>query len=170
MNTIMIAAYACGTLALLACGTLALPRHVHVERSAIVEARPDAVLELAASNKGYQDFNPYRQLDPNLQVEFFGPDAGVGSGFAFASKDGKGRQTVAEVTDQAVHFALDLGPLGQPTQAIVAVQTDRGTQVTWTMDADMGFNPIFRVMGLFMDGMVGPHFELGLANIAGVAA
>ncbi len=35
---------------------------------------------------------------------------------------------------------------------------------------DLGINPVLRVMGLFMDGMIGPSFELGLANIADVAA
>jgi hypothetical protein len=33
------------------------------------------------------------------------------------------------------------------------------------MNADMGFNPIGRVMGLFMDGMQGPIFDTGLANL-----
>ena len=60
--------------------------------------------------------------------------------------------------------------MGQPTQAISAVAIDGDTQVTWTMDMDLGMNPVFRVMGLFMDGMIGPNLELGLANIADVAA
>lgn len=170
MNLKKIAAYALGTAATLAVGTLALPRHVHIERSAMIEGIPQTVLAMAASNTGYQSFNPYRDLDPNLQVELFGPQSGVGSGFTFSSKDGVGSQTVSSVTPDTVHFDIDLGPLGQPTQAISAIATDDGTQVIWTMDADMGFNPLFRVMGLFMDGMVGPNFEQGLENIAAVSA
>ncbi|MGR3501077.1 SRPBCC family protein [Pseudaestuariivita sp.] len=156
---------ACATLGL-AVASLALPRHVSIERSAVIDAAPERVIALAASNTGYQSFNPYWQLDPELKVDMFGPETGVGSGFHFASKDGAGSQTVAKVSASQVDFDLDLGPLGTPTQAIKAVATDAGTRVTWTMDADMGFNPVFRVMGLFMDGMVGPNFELGLENIA----
>lgn len=165
-----IATYtACG-VALLALGTLALPRHVSIERRAVIDATPEAVIELAASNTGYQAFNPYKDLDPNLQVQMFGPASGVGSGFSFESKDGAGQQTVASVTADQVVFDLDLGPLGQPTQAISAVTVGGATEVTWSMDMDLGMNPVFRVMGLFMDGMIGPNFELGLANIADVAA
>lgn len=165
-----IAAYTAGGLALLTAATFALPRHVNVERSAVIEATPESVLTLAASNAGYQQFNPYRRLDPQLQIELFGPERGVGSGFHFDGKDGRGSQTVAAISDGRVTFDIDLGAFGRPTQSISAVETEAGTIVTWTMDADMGRNPLFRVMGLFMDGMVGPNFELGLANIADVTA
>ncbi|WP_420861343.1 SRPBCC family protein [Algirhabdus cladophorae] len=170
MNIKKIATYtACGVAAL-AVAALALPRQVNIERTAVIDAAPEAVIKLAASNTGYQSFNPYKDLDPNLSVEMFGPISGVGSGFSFESKDGAGQQTVASVTTDQVTFDLDLGPLGQPTQAISAVAVDGATKVTWTMDMDLGMNPVFRVMGLFMDGMIGPNFELGLANIADVAA
>lgn len=170
MNIKKIASLTLCGIAALAVATLALPRHVTIERTAKIDAAPEAVIALAASNTGYQSFNPYKDLDPNLTVEMFGPARGVGSGFSFESKDGAGLQTVAAVTSEQVTFALDLGPLGQPTQAISAVAIDGATEVTWTMDMDLGMNPVFRVMGLFMDGMIGPNFELGLANIAKVAA
>ena len=170
MNIKKITTYtACG-FAVLVTATQALPRHVSIERTAVMDATPDAVIELAASNAGYQAFNPYKDLDPNLQVKMFGPASGVGSGFSFKSKDGAGQQMVALVTADQVIFDLDLGALGQPTQAISAVAVNGGTEVTWTMDMDLGRNPLFRVMGLFMDSMIGPNFELGLANIADVAA
>ena len=170
MNFKKIATYSVGTLAVAALATLALPRHVSIERSAVIDAAPSTVIELAASNSGYQTFNPYKDLDPNLKVELFGPASGVGSGFSFKSKDGAGQQTVASVTSDQVNFDLDLGPLGQPTQSISAVAVGGASEVTWTMDMDLGMNPVFRVMGLFMDDMIGPHFELGLVNIADVAA
>ena len=170
MNFKKIAIYSACGVAALAVGTLALPRNVSIERTAVMDAAPEAVIELAASNTGYQAFNPYKDLDPNLRVEMFGPAFGVGSGFAFESKDGAGQQTVASVSVEQVVFDLDLGPLGQPTQAISAVVVDGATEVTWSMDMDLGMNPVFRVMGLFMDGMIGPNFELGLANIADVTA
>ena len=44
-----------------------------------------------------------------------------------------------------------------------------GTQVTWTMNGDMGANPLYRWMGLFMDKMVGPDFDAGLANLKALA-
>ncbi|WP_299138263.1 SRPBCC family protein [uncultured Tateyamaria sp.] len=155
-----------GVAALTTAGSLLLPRHVHVERTATFQGTPEAVLSLAASNTGYQRFNPYLTVDPALQISHFGPDAGVGSGFAFDGKDGKGTQVVAAITDNSVRYDIDMGPMGKPTQAIVVKPAAEGVQVTWSMDADMGFNPVGRVMGLFMEGMIGKTFEQGLGNLA----
>ncbi|MEM9901302.1 MAG: SRPBCC family protein [Pseudomonadota bacterium] len=163
-------AYSLGTLAALTAATLALPRHVSVERSSLIDASPSEILALAASNAGYQRFNPYQTIDPDLEVAFFGPASGVGSGFHFDSRDGTGSQIVAEVTQTEVFYVIDLGRMGQPTQSIAAVATEAGTEVTWRMQSDMRMNPVFRVFGLFMDGMMGPTFELGLENLAEAAA
>ena len=43
------------------------------------------------------------------------------------------------------------------------------TQVTWTMNGDMGSNPLLRWLALFGDRMVGPDFEAGLANLKALA-
>ena len=44
-----------------------------------------------------------------------------------------------------------------------------GTRVTWTMDGDMGSNPLFRWFALFADGMVGQDFEAGLTHLKELA-
>ncbi|MEO0390294.1 MAG: SRPBCC family protein [Pseudomonadota bacterium] len=163
IQTTLIAAAALGGLAV---ATYLLPRHVTVQRSAVVGAAPSDVLSMAASFDGYQRFNPYRSADPELKITPFGPPSGVGSGFAFDGKDGKGTQTVASITDTAVTYAIDMGPMGQPTQVLQATPSAQGSEVTWTMNADMGFNPVFRVFGLFMDGMMGKTLDQGLANLA----
>jgi hypothetical protein len=165
MTLLQILAASGAAVAVLAASTLLLPRQVHVERQALIDADARAVLALAASGEGYQRFNPYRFTDPDLSITLFGPASGVGSGFHFAGKDGKGSQTVAAITGDAVHYQIDLGPMGKPLQTIRAEPKDGGAHVTWSMQADMGFNPIGRVMGLFMDRMVGPTFERGLANL-----
>jgi hypothetical protein len=158
------------TVATLTASTFLLPRNVTVERTAKLDAKAADILALAASNKGYQKFNPYRSTDADLKIELFGPSSGVGSGFQFDGKDGKGSQTVAAVGDSQVDYQLDLGSLGKPRQSLKAVPAQDGTQVVWTMEADMGMNPIGRVMGLFMDRIVGKSFETGLNNLAAALA
>jgi hypothetical protein len=154
-----------GALALAAAATQLLPRHVHVTRSAVVEAEPAELLRILASNAAYQTINPYRAADPDLKITLFGPESGVGSGFHFDGKDGKGSQTVATISDTSVTYAIDLGAMGQPMQRVTVEPTQNGTQVTWEMQADMGRNPIGRTIGLFMDRMVGHTFERGIANL-----
>lgn len=165
MTFLTIAGSAAALLALGVAGTMLLPRHVHVERQALLDADARAVLALAASNEGYQRFNPYLAEDPGLEIEPFGPKTGVGSGFSFNGKGGKGTQTVVSVSPTTVRYAIDLGALGQPSQKIEAQARGDQVEVIWTMRADLGFNPIARVMGLFMDGMVGKTFETGLARL-----
>lgn len=160
-----------GAVAVMAvAATYMLPRTVHVERSAVLPVAPYAVIALASSTEGYQAFNPYLTADPALKIEGFGPAAGIGSGFRFDGKDGTGTQTVAAVTEGEVVYAIDLGALGRPTQRIRATPVTNGTVVTWSVESDMGYNPVFRVFGLFMDRMMGPTFEQGLANLRQAAA
>jgi hypothetical protein len=164
-----IAGSTAAALALAVAGTMLLPREVQVVRSALIKAEPATILALAASNAGYQKFNPYIGTDPSLKIELSGPTTGVGSAFAFTASDVSGTQTVAAVSDARVDYQLDLGYMGQPKQSIEAVIEGDATKVTWTMNADMGFNPIGRIMGLFMDDMQGPVFETGLGKLKQVA-
>jgi hypothetical protein len=165
MSITSIIGYGLGAVALLAAGTMLLPRHVAVERTASFKADPAAIIALASSYDGYQKFNPYKDSDPNLKTEPFGPAAGVGSGFTFESKDGKGTSTVSAVTASAVTYAIDLGSMGKPTMIISVAPEGEKTKVTWRMEADMGMNPVGRVIGLFLDGMMGKTYEQGLKNI-----
>ncbi|WP_299484301.1 SRPBCC family protein [uncultured Roseibium sp.] len=161
-----IVAGSVGVVALLGAGTFLLPKTVHVQRQATLSAAPETILALAASSEGYQAFNPYRTSDPDLKITPFGPVSGVGAGFRFDGKEGKGSQTVASVTADSVRYDIDLGAMGRPVQTISTASTPEGTQVVWSMDMDLGFNPVARVFGLFMDGMVGKTFEQGLDNLA----
>ena len=156
-------------LAAIALVALLLPRKVVVTRHADVALSPEDVIARVASTSGFQTFNPYCTTDPDLQIAPFGPDAGVGSGFEFKGKEGKGTQTVTDVTATSVTHLIDLGAMGKPVQTIEAKATDTGAYVTWTVTSDMGFNPVFRIFGLFMDRMLGKTYELGLKNMAALA-
>ena len=159
-----------GAIAVAVTATFLLPRTVEVTRSAVLPVEPASVLALATSTSGFQRFNPYRDSDPDLKITPFGPEAGIGAGFAFDGKDGKGTQTIEAITDTSVTYAIDMGAMGKPTQWITAKPAEGGTEVTWRVESDMGLNPVFRVFGLFMDGMMGPVFEQGLANLEKTAA
>ncbi len=166
MNTMTLFTGGTGALMILVAGTFMLPRHVHVERQATMDATPEAIIALASSNQGYQKFNPYLSSDPDLQITRFGPASGIGSGFNFNGREGRGKQVVAEITPESVRYNIDLGFKGQPVQMIKTTRTAKGLLVTWSMDADMGMNPIARVMGLFLEGKIGKTLEHGLSNLA----
>ncbi len=149
--------------------SLLLPRKVVVIRKADVAMRPEDIIARVASTEGFQTFNPYCTTDPELKITPIGKPEGVGSGFRFEGKEGKGTQTVTEVTATSVTHLIDLGSMGKPVQTIQAEATPSGSHVTWTVTSDMGFNPVFRIFGLFMDRMLGKTYELGLKNISALA-
>lgn len=152
-------------IAAIALIALLLPRKVVVTRQAHVDMAVADVIARVASTEGFQTFNPYCTTDPDLKITPFGPAEGVDSGFRFEGKEGIGTQTVTAVTANSVTHLIDLGAMGKPVQTIEAKDTSNGTQVTWTVTSDMGFNPVFRIFGLFMDRMLGNTYELGLKNI-----
>jgi Polyketide cyclase / dehydrase and lipid transport len=162
MSILSYVGYGAGVIAILAAGTMLLPRNVRVERVATIAAAPADVIAIASSAESYQSFNPYKKMDPAFKYEAFGPASGVGSGFKFDSKDGKGQAVVTKVAADRVEYALDLGSMGKPNQTIMVVPDGTGSKVTWAMDADMGYNPIGRIMGLFLDGMIGPNHASGI--------
>ncbi|MEO0637338.1 MAG: SRPBCC family protein [Pseudomonadota bacterium] len=141
-----------------------LPSSKTVERTATIAAPAEEVYPLLASSKGFQTFNPYKAKDPNLNIVFSGPQEGVGASFAFDGKDGKGTQTIIAMEEnRSVTMEIDLGPMGKPVTTFTLEPKGDATAVTWSTKSDFGMNPIGRVFGLFLDGMLGSDYEQGLA-------
>ena len=164
--TTMIAMGAVAVAAIVAI-PLFLPNHATAERSAVIAAEPGELFPLIASNSGYQRFNPYKAKDPDLKIEMFGPASGIGSGFAF---DGKGTQTVVALEEnRSVTMQIDLGARGKPVTVFTLEPVGAGARVTWSTRSDFGLNPVGRVIGLFLDGMLGPDYEKGLKLLGNAA-
>ncbi|MEN0001955.1 MAG: SRPBCC family protein, partial [Pseudomonadota bacterium] len=104
--------------------------------------------------------------DANLKITMHGPSHGIGSGFAFDGKDGTGTQTIIAMEEnKSVTMQIDLGAMGKPVTQFRLAPMDGKTEVTWSTKSDFGFNPVGRVFGLFLDGMLGPDYELGLREL-----
>lgn len=171
MTTLTIVLTAIAALSIIVALTYLAPRKTVVSRSAKVNADADDLYALIASNSGYQRFNPYHDTDSDLQIDLFGPAQGIGSGFAFKGKEGKGTQTITEVTaGRAVTMQIDMGAMGKPVQRFQLTPKGNHTEVTWNMEADAGYNPAMRIFGLLMDKFVGGNLERGLQNLAKVSA
>jgi len=83
---------------------------------------------------------------------------------------GSGSQEITESRPyDTVVTALDFGGKGKAIASFVLAGEGSGTKITWSLDADLGMSPIGRYFGLLFDKMVGPDYELGLANLKGLA-
>jgi hypothetical protein len=149
---------------------LLLPSSRRVERSIVVAADPGVVFQILNSQRGFDSVNPFRDDDPALKTSFSGPETGIGAAMAWESKNGNGSQTIVSTEPgRSVVMQLDLGAQGRPTQTFLLTPEGEGVRVTWRLDAEFGFNPIGRIVGQFMDGMLGPVYERGLNKIKAAA-
>lgn len=155
-------------LAGLLLGGLLLSPAFTVTRSVQINAPADKIYPLVADPRGWKTWSAWNQRDPAMAIEYSGPASGPGAVWAWKSRgegDGKMTFTAAEPAKR-LGYELYFPDVGTTSTGEFRFEAaNGGTRVTWVMNGDMGGNPIYRWMGLFMDKMVGPDFALGLANL-----
>jgi uncharacterized protein YndB with AHSA1/START domain len=158
--------------AVLLIGGMLLSPKFSVVRSATIAAPPDKVYGLIADPRRWKAWAPWNQRDPVMQITYSGPESGTGAAWEWKSKsqgDGKMTFTTAE-PGKRLGYDLYFPDFGTTSQGDFTLVADgAGTRVTWTMNGDMGKNPLFHWMALGADGMVGKDFEAGLSGLKAVA-
>jgi uncharacterized protein YndB with AHSA1/START domain len=146
-----------------------LPGHYRVERTIVINAKPAAVYPLIGDLKAWRQWGVWFARDPAMQIEYSPATTEVGAWSQWKSKSqGDGKMIISAVHpnddfEYSMVFA-DIGMLSHGTMAL-APTPDGATQVTMAMDGDLGHNPLYRWFGVFMNKLVGPDFEAGLANL-----
>lgn len=146
---------------------------MHVERQTVVNAPAEKIFPLIANMHNWTLWSPWHKLDPNMKIEYFGPETGVGAGYQWSGnkKVGKGKLTVvAYDQDKRLDTQMDFMENGTGKASFILQPEGAGTKLTWTMDSDMkqgGFP--FSIIGPFFKGMaekaVGEDYEKGLMGI-----
>jgi Polyketide cyclase / dehydrase and lipid transport len=148
-----------------------LPKTVHIERSAVVSAAPNTVFAALSSPKSFHQFNPFKDVNPDLTSVISGPAQGIGAQYTWASSGGSGSQTIVSMKQDAeIKMQLELGFRGRPIQTFLISPVVGGSKVTWVQDGDLGYNPIARIIGTTLDGKLGPIYENGLQKLGKLLA
>jgi hypothetical protein len=141
-----------------------------IERSALIRAPAPVIYPHIASLRAMNQWSPFAQGDPQMKLEYSGPESGVGAASVWDSQQmGKGSSTITAAKPNAeVEMRLEfLAPMKATNRALftLAPQGD-STRVTWRMEGNNGF--LGKAFGLVMnmDSMVGGEFEKGLASLA----
>jgi effector-binding domain-containing protein len=157
-----------GLLILGAVVGLLLPRHVHVSRSVTIVRPASLIYATVNSFRLFPKWSPWQDLDPNMHQTTEGPREGVGAKLVWSGNDkvGSGTQLItASIADRSVASDLDFGNMGIAKSVISLTPDGAATGVTWSLDIDMGANPIGHYVGLMMDRMIGPDFSTGLSKL-----
>ena len=158
--------------AIVVAGGMLMPSAYKVERSTLVNVPPAKVYPLIADPRSWPKWTVWNKRDPDMKLAFSGAPSGAGAKWAWESKsEGNGNMafTAAE-PDKSVTYALAFPDMGMTSTGQLALAPEaNGTRVRWTNAGDVGGNPLMRWFVPFMDSMMGPDFEGGLANLKALA-
>ncbi|MDX1476583.1 MAG: SRPBCC family protein [Saprospiraceae bacterium] len=146
------------------------PKSYDVSQTRTIEAPKELVFAYLKSLKKGNEWGPWRDQDPDMEVSYEGDDGTVG----FVSKwdgplVGKGEQTITAIEDDSsietdITFYSPFGKMYSEGYMRVA-DAEQGTDVTWGFKGENNF--IARVFSVFsnMEKNTAPMFAKGLENL-----
>jgi effector-binding domain-containing protein len=144
-----------------------IPTEYHVERSMTINAPQKLIMQQAGKFENFVKWSPWNKLDPNMTNTIEGTDGEVGSRYSWVGNDqvGEGSMEITSVSENKIEEDLIfLKPFeSQAKVSLTFETTSDGTKVTWAMDSESP-RPM-NLMNPMMDGMMGPDFESGLAEL-----
>jgi hypothetical protein len=164
-------------LAVLVIGFVAVvamqPSTYHVERTAMIDAKADAVWTTVADFKKWREWDPWQGSDPTQKTEISGEWGEVGHTSKWkGEKTGEGTMTISAAdmfkrVDIKLEFRVPMESTADT--AIILVEKGDATEVTWTMDGNADF--MGKLFGLLMgiEDQIGSDYERGLKNLNGAA-
>jgi len=162
-----------GIIAIIVIVSYFLPKSYKIERSVSVKAGPDIIYGLISNFHLWHLWAPWtKEEDTTAIFTITGPAGQVGTSWGWtAEKYGNGEMALTELTPGqlvAYDLAFDQGKYTSKGRFEIENKGD-SCLVYWVDEGDLGYNPISRYMGLFMEKMMGPDFEKGLAKLKNVA-
>lgn len=138
----------------------------NVVRTAVINAPTDSVFNYISDLKNFKGWSPWSSKDPNMVVTIEG--TGVGSVYSWKGNDqvGSGSMTITNIEPgKSVDVALKfVAPWESQAKVKWSVAPEgNATKTSWEMSQDLSYGQ--KYVGLMMDKMIGPDFELGLAQL-----
>jgi uncharacterized protein YndB with AHSA1/START domain len=148
------------------------PASYRVERTAEIAARPEQVLAHVADLREWKHWTAWHERDPNMKLSFSEKSTGVGAWSAWESEsEGSGKMTITAVEPgRKVVYTLEFPDMHMVSSGEVALEpAGQGVRVRWVSEGELGLNPVNRWFGLFMERLIAPDFERGLAKLKALA-
>jgi hypothetical protein len=147
---------------------LVLPGHYRVVRTTVIAAPPRAIYPHVADLKAWKDWGVWFARDPDMQISYSPATTEVGAWSQWKSKSqGDGKMTITlSRAPEDFEYRMDFLDMAMAAHGTMELSpAPGGTAIAMTMAGDLGHSPVKRWFGLFMDKLVGPDFDAGLANL-----
>lgn len=146
------------------------PSNFKISRSIIIASTPEIIFPYINNSAKANDWMPWKESDPNVQMVYTGPEEGLGSMSSWEStgKMGTGKAVVVEsALNRSVKTQLTYTkPMVMSQLAEVSLEPEaEGTRVTWSVTGENSFMGRLMCLFLNMDKLVGDEFEKGLQNL-----
>lgn len=140
-----------------------------VERSIEIDAQADDIYLHLVDLKAWRQWAVWFQRDPDMSVEYTGPDNDIGMKSSWVSEtEGTGNMTITQIeAGQRLVYRLEFPDFDmQSTGEFVLTPMGKNkTKVVWMDYGEVKGSPVNRYFTLALDSMIGPDFEAGLANL-----
>jgi len=140
-----------------------------VERSIVINAPYELVVDQIIHFKNFQEWEPWGHLDPNMEASIEGEDGQVGAIYRWNGNDdvGSGSQEVMSITAERIEIRLSFTePWESENLAFYNLrETNGGVEVTWGMEGDVPFPMNTMLIFDDMDESVGSDFAKGLESL-----
>lgn len=158
-------------LAVLVLGGWLLNPAYRVERSLLIQAPAERIYAQLDSSAGWQRWGVWYRRDAQMQISPGGQAQGRGAYWSWTStSQGNGRMELTDAeAGRRVAYVLAIDDFAPSSGELRLEPEGQATRVIWLMQGKVGGNPIDRWFALFMDRLVGPDFEAGLANLKALA-
>jgi len=146
-----------------------LPKKYKVERSVYIKSNPELIYSLTSNFSRWTLWVPWtKAMDSTAVFSLSGKDGQPGAVWQWDGKKmGNGKMTSTEyLPGQLVAYDLAFDEGKYTSKGRITIETSGdSSKVTWIDEGDLGYNPINRYLGLFMDKMMGSDFAKGMSKL-----
>lgn len=147
---------------------LFFPRLTRIQESIIINDKPEDIFPQIVSLNQFVTWDPWSKRDPNIQQCFDGIEGQLNSKYSWkGNKEVKeGSMTIVKIEpNELVEHALIFGK-GNPSRALIKlIPREKGTEVIWGVELNMGKFPMGRIIGSLLKGMLSKDFNQGLEQL-----
>ena len=157
-----------GLALLLVVASFFLPGSFEASRERVVHAAPAEVYAWTNDLSRWRDWTAWGEQYPDVEYTYGAIRSGVDASYAWDDPEAGRGEIVITASDPAKGVWYDIAFDGGAQRAKGAIQiapVEGGTHVMWTMRGELGRNPLWRWMGLFLGRMIGADLERGLERL-----
>jgi len=141
-----------------------------VSRSATVNAPIETVFAQVNNLENWNAWSPWKAMDPDMKVQYGPTRVGRGAWYSWNGEEvGEGKLTITDsVANESIETSIDLGEMGTGSGSWSFAPNSDAVDVTWGFTSH-GRHLLDKVFHLFLDGLLGPQLEGGLAALKDAA-